>query len=69
MVETKLGHVERRDVDVVVRRLDHMEDSRITRGRVRPRKTIKKELEINVLDRTMVDRTLWYNLIHVANPT
>ena len=38
MVETKLrwfGHV-----DFVVRTLYHMEDSRIARGRVRPRKTI-----------------------------
>jgi len=51
-----------------------MEDSKITRGRGRPRKTttetIKKDLEINELDQNMVyDRTLWHNLIHVANPT
>jgi len=35
------GHVERRPVDSVVRRVDHMECSQITRGRGRPRKTIK----------------------------
>jgi hypothetical protein len=51
-----------------------MEDSQITRGRGRPRKTtreiIKKDLEINEMDRVMVnDRTLWHNLIHVADPT
>ncbi|KHN23476.1 hypothetical protein glysoja_042611, partial [Glycine soja] len=45
---------------------------RILRGR--PKKTIreviKKDLEINGLDRSMVlDRTLWRKLIHVANPT
>ncbi|KAG5024721.1 hypothetical protein JHK82_020622 [Glycine max] len=44
------------------------------RGRGRPKKTIreviKKDLEINGLDRSMVlDRTLWWKLIHVADPT
>ena len=44
------------------------------RGRGRPKKTIreviKKDLEINDLDRSMVlDRTLWRKLIHVADPT
>jgi hypothetical protein len=55
MVETRLrwfGHVERRNVDFVVRRVDH--DSQVTRGRGRPRKTmretIKKDLEINELN-------------------
>src|SRR4051812_44613246 len=34
------------------------------------REVIKKNLEINDLDRSMVmDRTLWLNLIHVTNPT
>jgi len=51
-----------------------MDDSQITRGRGRPRKTIresiKKDLEINDLERNMVyDRTLWHNLILVADPT
>jgi len=47
-----------------------MEDSQITRDSGRPRKTIKKDLEINELDRNMVyDRTLWHNLIHVADLT
>ena len=77
MVETGLrwfGHAERRPVDVLVRRVDQMEDSQITRGRSRPRKTIretiKKDLEINELDRNMIYyRTLWRILIHVANPT
>jgi hypothetical protein len=64
------GHVERRPIDYVVRRVDHMEDSQIPRGRGRPRKTIRKDLVINELDRNMVyDRTLWRYLIHVADPT
>jgi hypothetical protein len=51
-----------------------MQGSQITRGRGRPRKTvretIKKGLEINELDRNMVyDRTLWCRLIHVAGPS
>jgi hypothetical protein len=47
-----------------------MEDSQITRGRRRSRKTIRKDLEINELDPNMVyDRILWRNLIHVADPT
>ena len=79
MVENRLrwfGHVERRpvDVDVVVRRVDQMEESQIEGGRARPRKairgTIRKDLEVNELDPNMVcDRTLWRNLIHVADPT
>jgi len=45
-----------------------MEGSQITRGQGRPRKTLKKDLEINELDRNMVyDRTLWCRLIHVAD--
>jgi len=45
MVETLLrwsGHVERRLVDSVVRRVDKMKISQITRGRGRPRKTIRE---------------------------
>jgi len=49
-------------VDSIVRRIDQMEGSQITRGRGRPRKTIretiKKDLEINGLEKDMVfDRT------------
>jgi len=34
------------------------------------RETIRKDLEVNELDPNMVyDRTLWHNLIHVADPT
>ena len=43
MVETWLklfDNVKRRRVDSVVRQVDHMKVSRITRGRGRPRKTI-----------------------------
>ncbi|XP_040866013.1 plant cysteine oxidase 3 isoform X6 [Glycine max] len=77
MVENRLrwfGHVERRPVDSVVRRVDQMERRQTIRGRGRPKKTIreviKKDLELNDLDRSMVlDRTLWRKLIHVANPT
>jgi len=34
-------HVERSCVDVVVRRVDQMEDSQIARGKGSPRKTIR----------------------------
>ncbi|KAH1210957.1 Style cell-cycle inhibitor 1-A [Glycine max] len=60
MVENRLrwfGHVERRPVDSVVRRVDQMERRQTIRGRERPKKTIrkviKKDLEINGLDRTL----------------
>jgi hypothetical protein len=51
-----------------------MEGSQITKGwggtRKTVRETIKKDLEINELDRNMVyDRTLWCRLIHVAGPS
>ncbi|KAL5124454.1 AP2-like ethylene-responsive transcription factor [Glycine soja] len=59
MVENRLrwfGHVERRSVDSVVRRVDQMERRQTIRGRGRPKKTIreviKKDLEINGLDRS-----------------
>jgi hypothetical protein len=44
MVEARLrsfGHVERRPVDFIVRRVDQMEGSQITSGRGRPRKTMR----------------------------
>jgi len=65
------GHVERRPVDAVVRRVNQMEESRVKRGRGRPKKTIiRKDLEVNELNPNMVfDRTLWRHLIHVADPT
>jgi len=77
LVENRLrwyGHVERRPVDVVVRRVDHMEESQVKRGRGIPRKTIRetirKDLEVNELDPNLVyDRILWRNLVHVADPT
>jgi len=77
LVENRLrwfGHVERRPVDAVVRRVDQMEESQVKRGRGRPKKTIRetirKDLEVNELDPNMVfDRTLWRHLIHIANPT
>ncbi|KAH1220391.1 LINE-1 retrotransposable element ORF2 protein [Glycine max] len=77
MVENRLrwfGHVERRPADSVVRRVDQMERRQTIRDRGRPKKTIreviKKDLELNDLDRSMVlDRTLWRKLIHVADPT
>jgi len=61
-------------VDVVVRRVDQMEESQVKRGRGRTRKTIRetirKDLEINELDLNLVyDRTLWRHWIHVADPT
>jgi len=69
-----LWTLEIRHVGFVVRKVDQMEDSQITRGRGRPiktlRETITKDLDINELDRNMVySITLWRNLIHVADPT
>jgi len=77
VVEIRLrwfGHVERKLVDTVVRRIDQMEGSQVIRGRGRPRKstreTMWKDLEINELEKDMIFvRTLWRRLIHVANPT
>ena len=61
LVENRLrwfGHVERRPVDAVVRRVDQMEESHVKRGRGRPRKTIRetirKNLEVNELDPNLV---------------
>jgi len=47
LVENRLrwfGHVERKPVDVVVRRVDQMEESQVKRGRGRPRKTIRETI-------------------------
>jgi len=48
------GCVERRPVDVFVRRVDQMEESQVKRGRGRPKKTIREtirnDLEVNELD-------------------
>jgi len=76
LVENKLkwfGHVERRPVDAVVRNVDQIEESRVKRGRGKPRKTIretiKNDFEVNELNLNLVyDKTLWRNLIHVADP-
>jgi len=55
-------YVEKRLVNVVVQRVDQMEEGEIKRGRKRPRKTIRivrKDLEANELDPDMVyDKTL-----------
>jgi len=77
LVENRLrwfGHVERRPVDAVVRRVDQMEESHVRRGRGRPRitirETIRKDLEVNELDPNLVYvRTLRCYLIHLADPT
>jgi len=51
-------YVERRLVDSVVRRVDEMKMSQITRGRGRHRKTIRetirKDLEINELKKDVI---------------
>ncbi|KAL5168862.1 DnaJ subfamily C member 7 [Glycine soja] len=67
MVENRLrwfGHVERRPVDSVVRRVDQMKRRQTIRGRGRPKKTIreviKKDLELNDLDRSMLPVTVAY---------
>lgn len=50
-----LGHVERKLVDSLVRKVDQIEGSQITRDNGRPRKRIaeliKKDLEINKIDK------------------
>jgi len=66
LVENRLrwfGHVERRHIDAVIKRVDQMEESQVKRGRERPKKTIRetirKDLEINELNPNLVyDRTL-----------
>lgn len=76
MVENRLwwfGHIQRRPGDFVMRRVDQMKRRKTTQGRGRPRKIIrkfiKKDLEINNLDRSMaLDNTLQQELIHVADP-
>lgn len=75
MMENKLswlGHVERRSVDSVVRRIHQMETRNKITGRGRSRKTIreviKKDLKINDLDKNMIlYRILLRNLILVAD--
>jgi len=72
---TRFGHVERKPVNVnfVVSRVDHMDDSQITRGRGIPRnsirETIRKDSKIELDPNMAHDRTLWCNVIHVADPT
>jgi len=72
LVENRLrwfGHVERRPIDAVVRRVYQLEESHIKRGRGRPRKTIRKtirkDLEVNELNSNMIydKKTIWRNLI------
>lgn len=66
MIKTRLrwyDHVERRPINFVVRKVDQVEGSQITRGKRGPRKiirkTITKDLEINEFDRDMIfDTTL-----------
>jgi len=52
------GHVERKPIDSVVRRVDQMKDRKITRGERCPRKTIRetirKYLQISELNQYMV---------------
>lgn len=66
MVEFNLrwfGHVWRRPIDFAVKIVDQMKSIPIARGRGKPRRvigeTIKKDLEVNSLDKYMIsDRTL-----------
>lgn len=61
------GHVWRRLVDTVVRRVDKKKGIPVTRGWGRPRKTTCKTI-MKDLGRMIYDRTLWHCLIHVAYP-
>lgn len=67
-------HVERKFVDYMVRRVDQIERSKTTKNKKRPKKVIKedikKDLDFNILIMIMViDRTLGWKLIHVADST
>jgi hypothetical protein len=71
IVETMIRwfrHVERRPVDYVLRRVDQIEGSQITRGRGRPRKTIretiKKDLEIN----ETISSLQYLSLLYLCRP-
>ena len=68
MVESRFrlfGYVRRRFVEVLVRKVDQMEDSPISRVGGRPRKTItetiKRNLEFNGLS---IDNWAWFMLGH-----
>lgn len=57
-------HVESKHVDSVIKRVDQMKRSQTTKDKGRSKKVIKevikKDLEVNDLDRNIVlDRTLW----------
>lgn len=61
MVEIRLrrfGHIERRSANSVVRKVDEIEGSQAARGRGRLKKpireSIKKDIEIDELDRSML---------------
>jgi len=65
MVETRLrwcAHVERRPTDSVVRRVNHMEDSQLTKGRGRPRKTIRKTIKKDIEINSWIE--IWFMIIH-----
>lgn len=61
MVENRLrwfGHVKRRPIESVLRKVDQIKTRETNRGRGRPRKTIreviKNDIETNDLDRSIV---------------
>lgn len=60
-------------MEATPKRVDHMEDSMIHRGRGRARKTLTdtvKDLDQNGLSENLVfDRTQWHYLIRIADPT
>jgi len=77
MVETRLrwfGHVERRHVDSIVKRVYQIEGSQITRCKSRSiksiKETIKNDLRINEMEKNMIfDRTSMASLINIVDPT
>lgn len=69
-------HVKRRHIYSIVKRVDQMEESQITRGRERPKKTIteiiKKYLKIIDLTKSMILnkvllQKLIYSLLHLMD--
>jgi len=77
MRETRLkwfGHVRRRLIDALVRRVDEMEQVTRKRGKGRPKKTLGATLKFDMkcmgLNEDMTkDKNTWKSRIHVTDPT
>lgn len=68
------GHVQRRPLETLVRRVDNMVRSPVKRGRGRLKRTweniVKNDLIINYIPHNLVfDRAQWRNVLHIADFT